>query len=340
VSDDPFSLQLKLSSMWARQHGQRLHEDPYEAILEQLMVGRGRIEPAGRFPLPSWMGPMPQPADRLLVTQERMQKFLDDDGPFKLANEIRHFVANEILPELPVMVGVDHSATGGVVSALSEALGPENLTVLVLDQHFDALPLSVRMESVLGKASVHPTGAKNLFHGPSGNDRYCCGNFWAYLIDKGLVLPKRLLFIGVADYPAEETAPEWETFRDAYLAFEEQGCSFFPLREFQGPYEEGLERFLSEKVTTPYVYVSLDLDVGAYRCVHAARYMDRPGIEGKALHHIAHSIARTCRSRRFRIAGLDVMEFNMHLLGITMKDGVEDTTVRVACDFIRALTVG
>jgi len=68
--------------------------------------------------------------------------------------------------------------------------------------------------------------------------------------------------------------------------------------------------------------------------------MDRPGIEGKALHHIAHSIARTCRSRRFRIAGLDVMEFNMHLLGITMKDGVEYTTVRVACDFIRALTVG
>ena len=49
-------------------------------------------------------------------------------------------------PVMPVMLGVDHSATGGVVSALSEKLGPENMSVVVLDQHFDGFPVSLRLE--------------------------------------------------------------------------------------------------------------------------------------------------------------------------------------------------
>jgi arginase family enzyme len=340
VSDDPFSLQLKLASLWARQQGQKLHDDPYEAIIEHIAWKKGQIEPAGKFPLVSWLGPRPKASDQRLVTRERMQQFLDEDGPLKTSHELRDFVADKILPGLPVMVGIDHSATGGVVSALSERLGPDNLTVLVLDRHFDALPLSVRMEPVLGMASAYPTGARDLFLGMSGEDAYCCGNFWAYLLDKGLVSPERMLFMGVADYPAEKAAPEWETFRERYLAFEERGCNFFPLREFGGSYGKRLERFLVEKIRTPYVYVSLDLDVGAYRCVHAARYMDGPGIEEKALLHIAHLVAKGCRSGKFRLAGLDVMEFNMHLLGITTEDGVEDATVRVARDFIQTLTLG
>jgi arginase family enzyme len=238
------------------------------------------------------------------------------------------------------MIGIDHSATGGVVSALSAMLGPEKLTVLVLDRHFDALPLSVRMEPILGMASAHPQGARELFLGMSGEETYCCGNFWAHLIDKGIVKPEHLLFVGVADYPPEKAAPEWERFRDRYLDFEERGCSFFPLREFEGPYSRRFASFLSQKIRTPYVYVSLDLDVGAYRCVHAARYMDGAGIEGKALLQIAHLIAKGCRSGRFKLAGLDVMEFNMHLLGITTEDGVEDTTVPVARDFIETLVAG
>jgi arginase family enzyme len=340
VSDDPFSLQLKLASLWARQQGQKLHDDPYEAITEHVTWKKGRIEPAGRFPLASWLGPRPKPSDRRLVTQERMQQFLDDDGPLKTAQKLRNFVMANILPGVPVMVGIDHSATGGVVSALSEVLGADKLTVLVLDRHFDALPLSVRMEPVLGMASAYPAGARDLFLGMSGEDAYCCGNFWSYLIDKGIVSPERLLFMGVADYPAEKAAPEWETFREKYLAFEERGCSFFPLHEFERSYSKRLERFLADKIRTPYLYVSLDLDVGAYRCVHAARYMDGPGIEAKALLHIAHLIANGCQSGKFKLAGLDVMEFNMHLLGITTDDGVEDATVPVARDFIQTLTAG
>ena len=124
ASDDPFSLELKLASIWARQQGQRLPEDPYEAMLGELTMRERSIEPAGRFPVPSWLGPRPKPSDQPMLTQERVQQFLDDDGPLKTANELRNFVADKILPGLPVMIGIDHSATGGVVSALSAMLGP------------------------------------------------------------------------------------------------------------------------------------------------------------------------------------------------------------------------
>lgn len=94
---------------------------------------------------------------------------------------------------------------------------------------------------------------------------------------------------------------------------------------------------MTEKIRTPYLYVSLDLDVGAYRCVHAARYMDGPGIEGEALFDIAMAIVKACHSGRFRLVGLDVMEFNMHLLGAEIEPGVKDQTLPTAVDFLVSL---
>ena len=100
-------------------------------------------------------------------------------------------------------------------------------------------------------------------------------------MDAGIVLPENLLFLGVADYPLGEPMPGWERFRESYLGFETKGCRFFPLQAFEGEYVRLLREFLSENIKTTNVYVSLDLDVGAQRCVHAARYMDWPGMEKK-----------------------------------------------------------
>jgi arginase family enzyme len=337
ASDDPFSLQLKHASIYARQQGQQLQEDPYQAVVEQLLGRKSRIDLAGRFPLPSWLGPRPGLSDQTSVNQRHMQCFLDDDGPLKTAEKVKDFVLDKILPGLPIMVGIDHSTTGGVVAALSAALGPESLTVIVLDRHFDALPLSVRMGPLRTMDSTSTLDRPGPLQAMPSEDGYCCGNFWAHLIERGVVLPERLLLVGVADYPEEKIAPEWEAFRDSYLEFEYQGCSFFPLREFDGPYGKRLEQFLRQKVKTPYVYVSLDLDVGSYRCVHAARYMDGPGIDERALLYVARTIAKGCRSGLFSLVGLDVMEFNMHLVGLESEQGVQDKTVATALDFIDAL---
>ena len=94
---------------------------------------------------------------------------------------------------------------------------------------------------------------------------------------------------------------------------------------------------LTEAITTPYVYVSLDLDVGAYNAVHAARYMDGPGVASEAIREVARIITAGCRSGRYTLAGLDVMEFNMHLLGLRTEDGIEDHTSETALTFIQTL---
>lgn len=270
-----------------------------------------------------------------LLTQEQARKFLNGNGSFNTACKLRDFILSRILPGLPVMAGIDHSASGGVISALSHVLGPENLTVVVLDHHFDGLPVTVRMGPFVheGKAFMP---MQDSFFGTFGKT-YCCGNFWAHLIYMGIVKPEHLVFMGVADYPQQKVPLAWEAFRDAYLAFETRGCSFLPLTELQTSCKRKIERFLAEKINTPYVYVSLDLDVGAYRCVRAARYMDGPGIEGHVLSDIARVIGNVCESGKSCLVGLDVMEFNMHLLGAEIEPGIEDQTLGTAIDFIESL---
>jgi arginase family enzyme len=334
-ADDPWTLQLKQAWMAAdrsKLDGLVACLDPYDAVTGSLaaLLEEHRIEPAGKFPVPSWLWPKPDPADLPRVTAGNMAKFFDSGELLEITQQIQAFVRDKIFPEIPVMVGVDHSATAGVVSALSARYGPENLGVVVLDQHFDAIPLSVRLEGIAQSGgNTTPVGF---------SDQFCCGNFWAYLMDGGTVRPQNLVYIGVADYPRPAEEPRRNSFRQTYLDFEKRGCAFFPRARFEGEYRNALARFLGEKIKAAHVYVSLDLDVGSYASTHAARYMDRPGLSEENILDIASIIADGCRRGNFEIAGLDIMEFNMHFLGIETPDGIKDTTLDLVGKFIAALT--
>ena len=337
AADDPWSLQLKWASMMAAgKDGDGFYSDPYDAVAEYLLNWPS-IEFIGKFPIPSWLGPRPQALDSHLVSAENLQRFVADGGLLEITRRLQDFVERNVFPALPIMVGIDHSATGGVVSALSKRYGPDLLSIVVLDRHFDAIPLSLRMDALLKSA---PDLEKKGIHLPwdvNELDQYCCGNFWSYLINSGIVLPEHLLFVGVADYPSPEIDPKWEHFRKSYLSFEERGCSFFPLWKFDHGYIDSLTRFIHDKVTTPYVYVSLDLDVGAYCCINAARYMDGPGITKQNLLDIAGIISEGDRNGNFMLVGFDIMEFNVHFLGIETPEGGKDLTLPLLHDFIKML---
>jgi len=66
--------------------------------------------------------------------------------------------------------------------------------------------------------------------------------------------------------------------------------------------------------------------------------MDGPGISRQNLMDVTGIIRDGCRCGRFKLAGLDIMEFNMHFLGIETPDGVRDSTLALVGDFITALT--
>jgi arginase family enzyme len=151
-------------------------------------------------------------------------------------------------------------------------------------------------------------------------------------------LPKSLSFIGVGDYPGRDSGSSKESpYRQAYLSYEGKGCRFFTLERFQEEYAESLARFIDGAIETPYVYVSLDLDVGSYNFTWAARYMDRPGIGTRDLLNVAAQIKSKCRRDNVELVGLDIMEFNMHFLGLESDEGVKDQTLAVASDWIVAL---
>jgi arginase family enzyme len=329
-ADDPWGLRLKQAWMTADPvalDGLAACRDPYDAVTGTLagLLRERRIKPAGKVPLPAWLSPRPDPAVLPRVTAANMTVFFDSGELLEITRQIQFFVNDKILPAIPVMLGVDHSATAGVLAALSEKHGAENLGVLVLDQHFDALPLSVRL------AGLEPGAIPVGF-----SDSFCCGSFWAWLIDGGMVLPRNLAFIGVADYPAAGD-PRREAYRRAYLDFESRGCRFFSLDRFRGDYRADLARFI-EATAASEVYVSLDLDVASYAGSRAARYMDRPGLSGETVLATARAIAAAASRGRFHICGLDVMEFNMHFLGIETPDGVRDTTLDMVGGFLAALT--
>lgn len=337
-ADDPWSLQLK--RQWMKADPASLDWlsaclDPYDAVTGKLSrtLEEHLLEPTGKFPVPSWLWPKPKPADLPLVNAQNMGKFFDSNRPVEIVEDLQSFVRERIFPDIPVMLGVDHSATAGVVSALAERHGPEKLSAIVLDRHFDAIPLSIRLE---GAPREIPDDGSGM---PAGfGDRFCCGNFWGYLMDSGTVLPRNLLFIGVSDYPEGDENPQGRRYRKAYLDFEERGCAFFRRTWFEGQYNEKLIRFLRDNIHTPYVYISLDLDVGSYASTFAARYMDGPGISEKNILDVAHILSKECRGGKFEIAGLDIMEFNMHFLGIETTGGIKDNTLALVEKFIAVLT--
>jgi hypothetical protein len=61
------------------------------------------------------------------------------------------------------------------------------------------------------------------------------------------------------------------------------------------------------------------------------------GIDKKALMDVAHLVAGHCRSGKTRLAGMDIMEFNMHFLGLNTEQGEEDKTLSVALDFLKEM---
>ena len=78
--------------------------------------------------------------------------------------------------------------------------------------------------------------------------------------------------------------------------------------------------------------------MGSFVGTYAARYMDRPGISEQNILDIARILADECNRGKFTIAGLDIMEFNMHFLGIEMPDGTKDTTLSLVKKYISTLT--
>jgi len=118
--------------------------DPYEGIMKII---RQEVNPEiwsekGSFDVPSWLRPIPSLTDEENITTEAFVDFMDHGGFETYARRVGDFIATHIFPDIPCMLAVDHSLTGGAFKKLIELYRPEDIALIVLDSHTDAIPMS------------------------------------------------------------------------------------------------------------------------------------------------------------------------------------------------------
>jgi arginase family enzyme len=320
--DDAERLGLKLAYLDALADGRvpaGLPADPYDAIAARVVeLCGGGAELAGKVEVPGWLTPRPGVNEQRLVSAERYCAFMDEGGPGIFARECERR-AEGIFPAVPVMIAVDHCLAAGPIRAAARRFGAERLAMVVLDQHFDAVGALSRAQGA---------GLKWESDG-------WCGDFLGPLLKDGAVLPHRLFVAGVGDYPAGGAAAA--AYGKEYLGWVDRGVKIFT-RDEAGA--DGFAERLADEVAASgatALYVSLDADVGAGAGMSAVRFMDRPGLPAERVIEIASSLRRMMDEQGMALAGIDVCEVDVHLLGLAGAGGVEDRTAEACAGFIKEL---
>ncbi|MGC8658514.1 MAG: hypothetical protein ACP5U1_05515, partial [Desulfomonilaceae bacterium] len=97
-----------------------LSSDPYYAVTQlvhQNIHGR-QWDEKGSIQVPPWLSPVPPPNLQRDTLLENVVRFIDGDGCLDFAQTVSNLVTEYVLPEIPCMIGVDHSLTGGVFASL------------------------------------------------------------------------------------------------------------------------------------------------------------------------------------------------------------------------------
>ena len=296
-----------------------------------------RYEARGSLPVPGWLRPIPPPSEREKVTLEQFVQFIDANGCLEYAEKVGDFVGEEILPEIPCLLGVDHSLSGGVFKKLSEFYGPDNLSLVILDSHTDALPIPVMAGAVqydmeTNPDSLHDPNDPYLVNRP---DSFNASSFINHLLSERTVLPRNLYVLGIGDYPPKQAFrikdPRIEKFVGHFLALKRQGVTLLTKNDFL--LSPAKIKSVLKQIHTPWVYISIDLDIGARNAVEGVRFLDRQGLNGPQLRRVVGYL-RDVLNRGVGLAGFDLCEINPRT---AVNPTGQDQTYRIAVDVIKKL---
>jgi arginase family enzyme len=354
VIDDPTKILAKCSyiNRWVQNRidPERNFLDPYEGLLKYSKVLQNeKFIKIGKFPVDSWITPKPNIEDYSLLHPLKYQEFVNNGAVRDISLNLTKFVSDNILPDIPLMIGADHSLTGGVLRALSNEFGPENILTIIFDAHFDAIPadlslnvvkymqehqkeLNILVPNVLKSIDTEQIQIKNS---------YSYASFIDYLIQDEIIMPQNLIVYGCQDYPDEEILSiedkRIREYVDYYLSFEKKGVNLIPaLRDEQTMLSNLSDAIKKSKV--PYVYISFDVDVGLFKEILAARVMNAIGIEKKQILEAAKVIRNLMRAKNSQLVGLDILEIDTYILGRQLKkSGKKDMTPEVIDEFLNII---
>ncbi|MGC1402581.1 MAG: arginase family protein, partial [Thermodesulfobacteriota bacterium] len=275
----------------------------------------------------------PPPSEREKVTLDQFVQFIDANGCLEYAEKVGTFVGEEILPEIPCLLGVDHSLSGGVFKKLSEYYGPDYITLVILDSHTDALPVSlmagaVQYDMETNPGSLHDPNDPYLVNRP---DSYNASSFLNHLLSEGILLPHNLYVLGIGDYPPKQAFrikdPRIEKLVGYFLKLKKQGVTLLTKNDLL--ISPSKTKSVLKQIHTPWVYISIDLDIGARNALEGVRFLDRQGLNGPQLLRLVGYL-RDVLNRGIGLAGFDLCEINPRTAG-------QDQTYRIAVDVIKKL---
>ncbi len=307
-------------------------KDPVDGMLKELSVlkcGRSSIE------VESWILPTPPREMLFMLTVENFVTFIDSDGCLEYANRLKETVRSH-LPATPLTVGVDHSLSGGAIKAVAEEHGGENIRLIVFDSHFDYIPPSVRCALIQYDMETNPSTKFSLddpyvFNRP---DSYNADSFLGFM--KKVVPPENTYVVGVSDYPPpaalESRDSRVRSYVDFYRSVQEEGVHLFRKEDAKSKSEE-VKRILST-TDKPYTYISIDVDICANASLRGARFLDYHGLTGSDFYGLVDAVGRSLR--KSRLAGLDLMEFDVFTAGGVVS-GREDRTYKIMGEALKRL---
>jgi len=306
--------------------------EPYDALVEELgewAVGRDVIF-KGKISVESWLTPNPTIDDLILLTPEGIVAFLDTNGCLEYRRKVADFVKNNV-SDKPVMIGIDHSMTGGVLDTLAEKYGSANLGVVVFDSHFDAISSDIRNKLVEYAREKSPdkeqfglTPLDYVYYPEGRKDAYLCGSFLKFLIEEGVIKPENLIVYGPLDYPdakvREISDHRIREYVKAYLQLERQGVTIVPRSTIdKNGVIESLKEAIS-KLNAQNIYISVDIDIMARRPVLGAKFIDIEGISELEFYCLIDFLKRVLDNK---IVGFDIVEIEPLRAGGTLKNSLD-----------------
>lgn len=317
-------------------------ENPYRKLLDSAEIAGINIKDCGEVQVESWLSLYPSPEDLFMLTSANFGIFLDSDGCREYKDRVRDF-ARDL--ERPLMIGGDHSLTGGVVEALAERY--EELKLIVLDSHFDGIPSPIRngligymMENMPDHERFGYRASDYVFSSTGRKDSYNGGSFLYHLINDGIIEARDITVVGPSDYPSEKLErvqdPRVKEFVQVYKGLEREGVKIVHRGIIEGlGLDEAINRCIDQRFATSKIYISVDLDIGSRTALMGARFIDVEGLREAEIYKAVLSLYKSAAS----ILGADLMEIDPWRAG-QMIGGVKDRTYNVCGNIVRLLTEG
>ena len=316
-------------------------DDPLIAVAEALsrQVPQSEWDSGGSLEVPEWLRPIPIGDERSGVLVEAYVHFIDQNGCLDFANGVAETVRSQILPRFPCLVAVDHSLTGGVYRALAEHYGNDKLSLLVIDSHTDAVPMSKLAGAISYDMETNPSSPYDPSDPYLSNraESYNASSFLYHLVADKIVDPRNLYILGVSDYPEKKALrikdPRITDYLSAYTDLRKQGASIVTKRECQ--LKPTKVKTLLKKIRTPYAYVSIDMDIGARNALNGVRFRNWQGLSETQIYRLVDTICQAGKSE-VQIVGMDITEINPRIAGRKWGNTV-DRTYQIAASLVKRI---